>query len=105
MAEWLEHSTSNRKVAGSRPTMPWEVSGGLLSSTLKKMSWCILEGISPEIVHTASSGGDVKPSVPAGVLVSISIQFTSSSHLVSCFTQFLLQRKLPTIGPASDCES
>ena len=30
----------------------------------QKMSRCVLEGISPEIVHTASFGGDVKPSVP-----------------------------------------
>ena len=32
-------------------------------STLK-MSRCVLEGVSPEIVHTASFGEDVKPSVP-----------------------------------------
>ena len=29
-----------------------------------KMSRCVLEGVSPETVHTASFGGDVKPSVP-----------------------------------------
>ena len=30
----------------------------------QKMSRCVLEGVSPETVHTASFGGDVKPSVP-----------------------------------------
>ena len=28
------------------------------------MSRCVFEGVSPEIVHTASFGGDVKQSVP-----------------------------------------
>ena len=68
VAEWLKHSTANGKVAGLSPTI---AIGDLLSllgvdSALPpNMSRC---GVSPEIVHTASFGGDVKPLVPGDLV-------------------------------------
>ena len=60
VAEWLKHSTANRKVAGSSPII------SLLGVYRRRKSKCV---VSPEIVRTASFGGDVKLSVPRYWLV------------------------------------
>ena len=84
VVEWLKHSTANGRVACSDPTSHRRDFLPLLGVfTLKNKVGVYFQAFSPEIIHTeiihtASFGGDVKPSVPGDF-----------AHMGSAFSRLL----------------